>query len=314
MLNKQLQSPQTIGIWMMVLAVLSIPLSDAIAKLLTETLSAGQITLFRFLFQGLVLLLFLTLVTKINQWPFKLGKWSWQSFILGSFIALSILFLFWGLEYLPLANNIALFFIEPLVLVLLSAVLLNETVSLRRWLAVILGLIGALIVIRPNWAVYGWSSLFPIFSAIFYAAYMVFTRKWSGDIKLQDAFQMQLTISFAALLVMLGFTLLAIPLNWSLFELQAPTTNEILLLLTIGVISAAVHLLIIMALSKASASLLAPLQYLEIFGAILLGWLWFQEIPDHLTTLGMAIIVISGLWVIQQSQPNSTVKTNTIQD
>lgn len=309
-----LKSSSRLGIWMMVIAVLSIPLSDAIAKLLTDSLSVGQITLFRFLFQGLILLGLLVILSRINHWQFQLDRLSRQTLILGSLIALSILFLFWGLNYLPLANNIALFFIEPLMLVLFSAVLLKETVNLNRWLAVCLGLVGALVVIRPNWALYGWSSIFPILSAIFYAAYMVFTRKWSGDIKLQDALNMQLTISFAALLVMMSLTLLTMPLNWSLFALQIPNTHETLLMLAIGAISATVHLLIILALAKANASLLAPLQYLEIFGAILLGWLWFAEIPDSLTTLGMTIIVVSGLWVIQQSHNESSVNKITIQD
>ena len=298
----------------MVLAVLSIPLSDAIAKLLTESLSVGQITLFRFFFQGLILLGLLLILSRINHWKFQLDKLSRQTWILGSLIALSILFLFWGLNYLPLANNIALFFIEPLVLVLFSAVLLKESVSLNRWLAVCLGLIGALVVIRPNWALYGWSSVLPILAAIFYAAYMVYTRKWSNAIQLQSALNVQFNISLAALLVMLGFSLLAIPLNWPLFALQVPSLFETIDLFFIGAISAAVHILIILALSKANASLLAPLQYLEIFGAIILGWLWFREIPDVLTTLGMTIIVISGLWVIKQSQPTSAVNTRTIQD
>ena len=309
-----LKNPQTAGVWMMVIAVLSIPLSDAIAKLLTQSLSVGQITLFRFLFQGLILLGLLVILSKLNHWKFQLGRLTRQTFFLGSLIALSILFLFWGLNYLPLANNIALFFIEPLVLVLLSAVLLKEPVTLNRWLAVCLGLIGALVVIRPNWALYGWSSLLPILAAIFYAAFMVFTRKWSNDIQLQTALSIQFNIALAALVIMLGFSLVAIPLNWPLFALQVPSFLETIDLFFIGAISAAVHILIILALAKANASLLAPLQYLEIFGAIILGWLWFSEIPDLLTAIGMTIIVISGLWVIKQSQPKSAVSTSTIQD
>jgi drug/metabolite transporter (DMT)-like permease len=210
-----------------------------------------------------------------------------------------VIFLFSGLQYLPLANNTALFFIEPLLLTLISAVALREPVSLRQWLAVIIGLGGALIVLRPNWAAYGPAAIFPVAAGACFAGFLALTRVVGGR---DDALTLAFWTGVAAsvvLLAIMAFGLVA--------EAEAPASSGAVLalpalgvwplLLGVGAIAAATNVLTALALKRAGAGVLAPFQYLEILSATLLGWLIFDEIPDLLTGCGAAIIVGSGLYV-----------------
>jgi drug/metabolite transporter (DMT)-like permease len=248
----------------------------------------------RFLFQSL-LLLPVVLLYRGGRLP----RPGLRHLALGVLIGLAVIFLFSGLQYLPLANNTALFFIEPLLLTLISAVALREPVSLRQWLAVIIGLGGALIVLRPNWAAYGPAAIFPVAAGACFAGFLALTRVVGGR---DDALTLAFWTGVAAsvvLLAIMAFGLVA--------EAEAPASSGAVLalpalgvwplLLGVGAIAAATNVLTALALKRAGAGVLAPFQYLEILSATLLGWLIFDEIPDLLTGCGAAIIVGSGLYV-----------------
>lgn len=282
-----------LGLILMSLAVLTIPMSDTIAKWLAADLSVGEIAWLRFVFQTVFLLPFVAI-----YW--RGGRGQPIHLLLGTLIAASILFLFWGLAHLPLANNIALFFVEPLILVVFSALFLGERITARRWIGVGGGLIGAVIILRPNWSAYGLASLLPIAAATCYAAYLTATRAWASAPRPRDALVLQFWVGGAAALVMLAFVLLGQGLGWSLTRWTTPGPMEWLWLATAGLLAAFAHVLIAMAFARSDASLLAPLQYLEIFGATLLGWLIFAEWPDGFTILGGLIIIAAGLVVIRE--------------
>ncbi|MDG4867610.1 DMT family transporter [Guyparkeria sp. 1SP6A2] len=282
-----------LGLILMALAVLTIPMSDTIAKWLAAELSVGEIAWLRFVFQTLFLLPFVAVYRHGGRLrPVHLG--------LGALIAASILFLFWGLAHLPLANNIALFFIEPLILVVFSALFLGERITARRWIGVTGGLVGAVIILRPNWSAYGMASLLPIAAAACYAAYLTATRAWASAPRPRDALVLQFWVGAAATLIMLGFVLMGQWFEWSLTHWSTPGSMEWFWLATAGLLAAFAHVLIAMAFARSDASLLAPLQYLEIFGATLLGWLIFAEWPDGFTILGGLIIIAAGLVVIRE--------------
>ncbi|MBK5939687.1 DMT family transporter [Halochromatium roseum] len=284
-----------VGMLLMTIAMLLFPISDALAKFLTAELTPVQIGAARFLFQSLLLLPVL-LVYKAGRLPPP----GIRHLALGTLIGLAVIFLFSGLQYLPLANNTALFFIEPLLLTLISAVALREPVSGRQWLAVVVGLVGALIVLRPNWAAYGPAAIFPVAAGAFFAGFLALTRVVGGR---DDALTLAFWTGAAAALVLLlimGVGLMG----------QAPVSARPMaglmvlaslgvwpLLLGVGAIAAATNVLTALALQRAGAGVLAPFQYLEILSATLLGWLVFSEIPDLVTGLGAAIIVGSGLYV-----------------
>ncbi|MCF8004677.1 MAG: DMT family transporter [Chromatiaceae bacterium] len=283
------------GMLLMTIAMLLFPISDALAKFLTAELTPVQIGAARFLFQSL-LLLPVVLVYKGGRLP-PPGV---RHLALGTLIGLAVIFLFSGLQYLPLANNTALFFIEPLLLTLISAVALREPVSGRQWLAVVVGLVGALIVLRPNWAAYGPAAIFPVAAGAFFAGFLALTRVVGGrDDALTLAFWTGIAATLVLLLIM-GVGLIGqepasarpiAPL------MVVPSLGVWPLLLGVGAIAAATNVLTALALRRAGAGVLAPFQYLEILSATLLGWLIFSEIPDLITGLGATIIVGSGLYV-----------------
>ena len=132
---------------MMIIAMLMLPAIDAIAKWLAGSVSSGQVTWSRFLFQ-IILMSPLLLRTR--------GPWFTPALYLhaarGAMIAFATLFFFSGLAYLPLADAIAIFFIEPLLVTLLSAVFFKEVIHWRRMSAISLGFIGAMIIIRPTFS------------------------------------------------------------------------------------------------------------------------------------------------------------------
>ena len=282
-----------LGLVLMALAVLTIPMSDTIAKWLANDMSVGEIAWLRFVFQTAFLLPFVAM-----YW--RGGRLQPVHLLLGALIAASILFLFWGLAHLPLANNIALFFIEPLILVVFSALFLGERITTRRWIGVIGGLVGAIVILRPNWSAYGLASLLPIAAAACYAAYLTATRAWTRAPRPKDALVLQFWVGGAASVVMLGFLLLGQGLDWSLAHWDTPGAADWFWLATAGLLAAFAHVLIAMAFARSDASLLAPLQYLEIFGATLLGWLVFAEWPDGFTILGALIIIAAGLVVVRE--------------
>jgi S-adenosylmethionine uptake transporter len=303
------------GLIWMTIAVMSIPASDAIAKLLGQSLSVGQITTTRFVIQCLLLLPLWLWWRHRGVWLHGIKRRDWW---LGGLIAASILFLFWGLTYLPLANNIAIFFVEPLILVFFSRLFLKETVTAKRWIAVTVGLVGALIVIRPNIEAYGWATLLPLLSATAYAAYLTLTRALSDTPDpdhwpqaangLQKSVRLQLMISLTAASLMLLFMGLGQTSSMTLTEFAWPTVTQWCLLGLLGLLAAFAHVLIALAFSHANASVLAPLQYLEILGAVFFGWWLFQEWPDLLTFVGAAIIIGSGLYIAMEKPSRHVIE------
>ncbi|WP_419774472.1 DMT family transporter [Halarcobacter sp.] len=274
----------------MLLAVLIIPFSDAIGKWLSSTYSPMQITFFRFLLQAILIYFVARVLRK------KIGAFKTIYLYLAFFISSCMFLLFWGLMYLPLANNIALFFIEPLVLTVLSIVFLKEKVTRALVIVLFVGLLGTMIIIRPNWSAYGTAAILPILAAIFYALYLM-TIRVSKDIK--DVLTMQFWIGIIASVFTSVLFLLAQP-----FDLEVLSFNKIdhslwWLVFLLAVVTIVSQLLISNALYYANASLLASFQYLEIISATLLGWIIFNDIPDRLTMLGAIIVIFSGVYLIK---------------
>ncbi|MGB0990569.1 MAG: DMT family transporter [Halarcobacter sp.] len=158
------------------------------------------------------------------------------------------------------------------------------------------GLLGTMIIIRPNWSAYGTAAILPILAAIFYALYLM-TIRVSKDIK--DVLTMQFWIGIIASVFTSVLFLLAQP-----FDLEVLSFNKIdhslwWLVFLLAVVTIVSQLLISNALYYANASLLASFQYLEIISATLLGWIIFNDIPDRLTMLGAIIVIFSGVYLIK---------------
>lgn len=279
---------------MMAAGVIMIPGIDAIAKHLSATLSPGQIAASRFLFQ-LVFLLPVILITGRKL----LSGHPILNALRGALIALATLLFFWGLKYLPLADAISIFFVEPLVLTLIAALFLGERVGWRRLTAIGVGFIGALLVIRPSFQTIGLPAFLPLGAACSFAVYLALTRRVAA---IDDVLTMQLWAGIFGLLT-LGTALLFGDLaRVPVLDATWPSTYEWSMLAALGAIATSGHLLIVGAFRRASPSILAPFQYLEILGATLLGVLIFGDFPGLATWTGIAIIVGSGLYVFHRER------------
>ena len=279
------------GIVLMVLAMLLVPGLDVIAKVLMERLPPLQVTFGRFLSQTVILLPFFLLV-KGQSRPY-IGH-----LFAGVFLGLALLSFNYALQVMPVANALVIFFVEPLILTLLGAVILQEKIGLRRFMAILAGLCGVLIILRPNVTLYGTSALFPLATACLFSCYMLVTRKMSQS---GGPFVLQFWTGFFATLVLfagLGAKLLLVPAFGGLVPLN---WTEFGLFIGLGTLAAMAHQLIVQALSRIEAGVAAPYQYLEIVSAVLLGWMVFGDFPDPLTWLGAAVIVAAGVFVVSDA-------------
>jgi S-adenosylmethionine uptake transporter len=218
----------------------------------------------------------------------------WLHVARGVLIATATVFFFSALKYLPLADTIAIFFVEPLILTLLSAVFLKETIGWRRVTAVLVGFVGALIVIRPGYAVFGPVALLPLCAALSFACYMILTRTLA---QVQSAVSMQFYAGIFGVLVMTAALIFGNSISFEVLTPVWPTTQEWLLLSLLGAIATTGHMFVVNAMRLAPANVLAPFQYLEIISATILGFIFFNDFPDPTTWLGVAIIVGSGVFV-----------------
>lgn len=277
---------------MMIGAMLMLPGIDAIAKWLSGSVSSGQVTWSRFFFQ-IILMSPLLLKTR--------GPWFTPALFLhaarGSLIAFATLFFFTGLAYLPLADAISIFFIEPLLVTLLSALFFKEAIHWRRISAISLGFIGALIIIRPTFSEVGFAALYPVGAALCFSFYIVLTRKL---VRHEDPIRLQFFAGIFGCLVMsiaLGYGTIQ---GVGILTAAWPTTHHWLLLGGLGLIATLCHLLVVYAYRMASIGILAPFQYVEIIGATVLGLVIFNEFPDTVTWAGVAIIVGSGMYMFHR--------------
>ncbi|MBT8434020.1 MAG: DMT family transporter [Gammaproteobacteria bacterium] len=277
---------------MMIAAMLMLPGIDAIAKWLSGSVSSGQVTWSRFFFQ-IILMSPLLLKTR--------GPWFTPVLALhaarGSLIAFATLFFFSGLAYLPLADAIAIFFIEPLLVTLMSALFFREAIHWRRISAISIGFVGALIIIRPTFSEVGFAALYPVAAAFCFSFYIVLTRKL---VRHEDPIRLQFFAGIFGCLVMSFALTYGTAQGVSILTAAWPTTDHWLLLGALGLIATVCHLLVVYAYRLASIGILAPFQYIEIIGATILGLVIFDEFPDGVTWIGVAIIVCSGMYVFHR--------------
>lgn len=195
-------------------------------------------------------------------------------------------FFFGGLRYLPLAENSAISFIAPVLIVLAAIPILGERPTRARWIAVGIGFAGVMVMLRPGSSVLQPAALLPLGAAATNALYQVLTRRVSGD-------SVYTTLFYSGLV---GTVLFTLALPWGLDQ-QTIGWREGGLILLLGVLAGTAHWLLTASFLAAPASLLTPFTYVQLLWATFLGWLVFDHLPDAGSTLGMAIIVSSGLFL-----------------
>lgn len=192
-----------------------------------------------------------------------------------------------SVRYLPLANTVAILYIYPFIVAVASPWLLGERAGPATWFGVVCGFIGILIVMRPDLGVINVGTIAAIATGGFYAFHILVTRK------LANAAPALVSNTYMALVAIA----LISPLAWAWW--QPVSLDQAAVLFVMGAINALSHLLIIGAFARASAPALAPFTYTEIVAAVGWGLLFFADIPDTITVIGMAVIIASGVMVSQ---------------
>jgi len=271
------------GIVLMCLSVSLFPAMNAGVKLLTARYPVIEITWARFTGHLVVMLIvFLP----------RYGRRLFASRRPGVQIARSLLMLGSNLAYVaaigrvPLATGSAINFTAPLLVTALSVPLLGESVGWRRWSAVLVGFVGALIVIRPGSGFRNPAVLIMLLSAAAYALYQIATR-WVAAY--DDA---AVGIIFTALLGALA-TSLALPFAF----VMPKSLTDLALFASLGLLGGSGHYLVIRAFQCGPAAVIAPLGYVELIGSAALGYLIFGNLPDLWTWAGAALIIASGCYV-----------------
>jgi S-adenosylmethionine uptake transporter len=279
------------GLALMALAMLIIPSMDILGKLLSKEINGIQVAQWRFGFQALYILPFLLWLKGVSGLlPKRIGL----NLLRAMLMAGAVTCFFTALRWMSVPDAIAVFFVEPLILTILSGLILKEQVGWRRRIAVGVGFIGALIVIQPSYSVFGPVSLLPVCTAFLFANYLLLTKALAAH---EDPLTMQFFSGVAGFAVLSAISWAGGQAGIDILAMVWPTPQQWLLLAGVGLIATICHLMIVHAFKRAPASVLAPFNYIEIVSATLLSYLVFQDVPNAWKWLGISIIVGSGLYV-----------------
>ncbi|MEX0316938.1 MAG: DMT family transporter [Ruegeria sp.] len=288
-----------LGILLMLGFCVLAPMGDALAKLLGQTAPIGLLLLGRFAVQAAVLIPLIALTGR--PWRMR-GRVLRLTMIRTGLHIVGIGAMFTGLQYLPLADAVAIAFVMPFIMLLLGKYILGEEVGSRRLGACILGFIGTLMVIQPSFAEVGLPALWPLLVAVIFALFMLVTRQIAKE---TDPVGLQAVSGVMASAVLLPALLLGNRAGLDQLTLILPDARTTWLLLAIGLLGTGAHLLMTWALRYAPSATLAPMQYLEIPIATLIGWIIFSDLPDGLAALGICITIAAGLYVILRERTSA---------
>ncbi|NTF10485.1 DMT family transporter [Agrobacterium rubi] len=282
----------------LLVTALTVPGVNAIVKLLSQDFSVVQLLWVRY--AGHFVLMIALFLPRHGLGMFRANRPLLQTlrsvlFLLGSLFV----FLAMGSVSLPIATSIQ--FTAPLLVTLLAPVLLNEKVFLVRYLLVVLGFAGALVVLRPDQAPLSLAAGSLLLSAVWAALGQVISRKLA-------AFDRPLTSATYMVIPGMVVTSLMLPFSWR----WPQDAKELLLLVALGTLGGMGQYCLMRAFELAAASFVAPFLYLQIIGAALLGFLLFDQAPDLTTIVGAGIIIVSGVLVMAQTTLSARVPKPTV--
>ena len=292
----------SVGILLMLGFCVLAPMGDALAKILAATMPIGFLLMVRFGFQAVALIPFIVL-----------GRRPWRmrprvlalSAIRTILHAIGIGTMFAALRYLPLAHAVAIAFVMPFLMLLLGHFILGEEVGMRRILACVAGFVGTLMVIQPSFVSVGWPAFLPLAVAFLFSLFMLVTRLIAKE---TDPISIQFVSGVMASGILMPLMLLGTWLHMPVLRFAEPSAADWVLLLAIGALGTCAHLLMTWSLRFAPSATLAPMQYLEIPIATLIGWIIFRDLPNGLATMGICITIASGLYIVIRER--ATAKTH----
>ena len=280
--------PALRGVALMIAAVGVFSLLDATGKYLAQSYPVPGIVWARYAVNlSLLVGWFVARGTLRHMRTARLGVQALRGLMLGS----ATLLYMTALSQLPMADAAAIGFVMPLVAAVLAVPMLNERLDGPRLVAVLAGLAGALVIVRPGFSVFTLYALLPLGMAVCNALYQILTRKLAG------VEHPMTSLFWGALVGTLLFTPF-LPTSW-----QMPEEGlHWVLFGLMGIFGLIGHLLLIRAYDYANASLLVPMHYTQLVWVMLLGYVVFDDFPDGWSLVGMAIIVVSGLYLVNRQR------------
>jgi drug/metabolite transporter (DMT)-like permease len=194
-----------------------------------------------------------------------------------------------GLLFVPLTTATGIAFTAPLLVVGLSVPLLGEKVGPRRWAAVFIGFLGAMVIIRPGGEMFHPANFLILAAAFCYALYQILTRRVAEHDDYRATAVWTILASLLISVVLIGF-------NW-----KTPESGfDWFMFMILGLIGGGGHFFMIRAYEYGEASVLGPLDYGQLIGATLLGYFIFNEFPDLWTWIGAGVIIVSGIYITRR--------------
>ena len=286
MIKKFLFKSELAPVYWMILAMALFVSMDTCGKFLFKTQSLIQIVWGRYFFHFTILFVLLS-----PRLKYLLETQNLKVQLIRSILLLaSTLCFFGGLQYIQLAQASSIMLVSPLLVTALSVPLLREKVGIKRWASILIGLIGALFIIRPSLNFFNSGASLTFCAAIFFALYQISTRFLS---KLDNV----LTTLFYSSSV--GAIILSIFVS---FFWEPVNISSWILMIMMGSLGGIGHFALIKAFSGAQASVITPFTYSNVLWATLFGFIFFNKLPDFMTVIGAIIIIASGLYLLKREK------------
>lgn len=224
----------------------------------------------------------------------------------GAAVAVSTICFFMGVMAMPLASATAIQFTSPIITALLAPFVLAERSPRAVWISTALAFAGVLVVLRPNLLALGPVAFYPLASAFSMSWLMMFNRKAAGD---APVMVMQFLLAAIAAPMLLAAACLLHFSGLPQFHIAWPSAIVVAKCLAVAAFATTGHSLIYVAVLRADAASVAPMSYVQLLMAGLLGWVWFGHAPDAATLAGAALIVVGGLVLWRAQKPRAVPET-----
>jgi drug/metabolite transporter (DMT)-like permease len=286
-----------LGILFMTLAMFCLSVNDVLVKGLSSAYPIWEVIFFR-AFSGViisvVLIFFFGWQTLKTKKP--LGH------LIRAFSSVAcVVFYFFGLKYLMLSENVAIVHSAPILATLLAVPILGEKLGLHRIVAVVLGFIGVLIIVKPGSGLFKIESLFPLAAAFFMAVSYLATRFLMST-------ESSVAIIFYYSLALLITSLVFFPDNFVI-----PSVFNLIPLMGLGIMGSLGHYFMAQAAKSAEVVVITPFEYTSFIFLGVMGYFFYGEVPDSSVYIGMLLIILSGIYIVyREQQKKKSIVSHTI--
>jgi drug/metabolite transporter (DMT)-like permease len=271
-----------LGISLMIASMVINSSKDGIAKLLSSNYSPLTILFIQFIATSLILA---PVVIQKNGARYLVPDRLLPQALRSLFVALGVGLFYWAINFINIADATAMLFVAPLIVTALSPSILGEPIGRRRTIAVIIGFLGVLVILRPTMDGDRTGYFLALSAGIFIAAYYIANRKLASEASI---------LASTYYTSILGAIIISplLPLFWT-----TPDINDFWILLGFVVLATLGQIFMIGAFNFAAANIIAPFVYTQIIWATIIGYLLFNTFPDIWGWIGIAIVVIAGLYI-----------------